>query len=55
MDRSVLEADPHAVLEGMVVAARAIGSKQGYIYCRAEYPLAIRRLNIALEQAVKRV
>lgn len=51
MDRSVLEADPHAVLEGMVVAARAIGSKQGYIYCRAEYPLAIRRLNIALEQA----
>jgi NADH-quinone oxidoreductase subunit F len=51
MDRSVLEADPHAVLEGMVVAAKAIGSGQGYIYCRAEYPLAIRRLNIALAQA----
>ena len=39
MDRSVLEADPHAVLEGMVIAAKAIGSHQGYIYCRAEYPL----------------
>ncbi|OPY91292.1 MAG: NADP-reducing hydrogenase subunit HndC [Syntrophaceae bacterium PtaU1.Bin231] len=51
MDRSVLEADPHAVLEGMVIAAKAIGSKQGYIYCRAEYPLAIHRLNIALAQA----
>ena len=51
MDRSVLEADPHAVLEGMVVAAKAIGSSKGYIYCRAEYPLAIHRLNIALDQA----
>jgi NADH-quinone oxidoreductase subunit F len=51
MDRSVLEADPHAVLEGMVIAAKAIGSKQGYIYCRAEYPLAIHRLNVALAQA----
>jgi NADH-quinone oxidoreductase subunit F len=51
MDRSVLEADPHAVLEGMVIAAKAIGSKQGYIYCRAEYPLAIHRLNIAIAQA----
>ena len=51
MDRSVLEADPHAVLEGMVIAAKAIGSKQGYIYCRAEYPLAIHRLNVALKQA----
>ncbi|MBN1615369.1 MAG: NADH-quinone oxidoreductase subunit NuoF [Deltaproteobacteria bacterium] len=51
MDRSVLEADPHAVLEGMVIAARAIGSHQGYIYCRAEYPLAIQRLNIAIDQA----
>jgi len=51
MDRSVLEADPHAVLEGMVIAAKAIGSKQGYIYCRAEYPLAIHRLNVALGQA----
>jgi NADH-quinone oxidoreductase subunit F len=51
MDRSVLEADPHAVLEGMVIAAKAIGSRQGYIYCRAEYPLAIHRLNIAISQA----
>ena len=51
MDRSVLEADPHAVLEGMLVAAKAIGSSQGYIYCRAEYPIAISRLNIAIKQA----
>ncbi len=51
MDRSVLEADPHSVLEGMVIAAKAIGSKKGYIYCRAEYPLAIRRMNIAIDQA----
>ena len=51
MDRSVLEADPHAVLEGMIIAAKAIGSHHGYIYCRAEYPLAIHRLNIAIEQA----
>jgi NADH-quinone oxidoreductase subunit F len=51
MDRSVLEADPHAVLEGMVIAAKAIGSHHGYIYCRAEYPLAISRMNIAIDQA----
>jgi NADH-quinone oxidoreductase subunit F len=51
MDRSVLEADPHAVLEGMVIAAKAINSAQGYIYCRAEYPLAIHRLNVAIGQA----
>jgi len=51
MDRSVLEADPHAVLEGMVIAAKAIDAHQGYIYCRTEYPLAIRRLGIAIEQA----
>ena len=51
MDRSVLEADPHAVLEGMVIAAKAIGSTSGYIYCRAEYPLAIHRLNVAIAQA----
>ena len=51
MDRSVLEADPHAVLEGMIIAAKAINAHQGYIYCRAEYPLAIRRLTIAIEQA----
>ncbi len=51
MDRSVLEGDPHSVVEGMVIGAYAIGAQQGYIYCRAEYPLAVRRLNIALEQA----
>jgi len=51
MDRSVLEADPHAVLEGMVICGYATGSHQGYIYVRAEYPLAIHRLNIAIEQA----
>jgi len=51
MDRSVLEADPHAVLEGMIIAAKAIGAHQGYIYCRAEYPLAIKRLTIAINQA----
>ena len=51
MDRSVLEADPHAVLEGMIIAAKAIGARQGFIYCRAEYPLAIKRLNIAIAQA----
>jgi len=51
MDRSVLEADPHAVLEGMTIAAKAIGAHKGYIYCRAEYPLALRRLDIAIAQA----
>jgi NADH-quinone oxidoreductase subunit F/NAD(P)H dehydrogenase (quinone)/NADP-reducing hydrogenase subunit HndC len=51
MDRSVLEADPHAVLEGMLIAAKAIGAHQGYIYCRAEYPLAVKRLEIAISKA----
>jgi len=51
MDRSVMEADPHAVLEGMIIAAKAIGAHHGYIYCRAEYPLALRRLSIAMDQA----
>ncbi len=51
MDRSILEADPHSVLEGMVIAAKAIGAHHGYIYCRAEYPLAIHRLNLAISQA----
>ncbi len=51
MDRSVLEGDPHSVIEGMTIAGYAIGARYGYIYCRAEYPLAIRRLKIALEQA----
>jgi len=51
MDRCVLESDPHAVLEGMIIAAKAIGSHQGYIYCRAEYPLAVKTLNLAIVQA----
>ncbi len=51
MDRSVLEGDPHSVLEGMMIGAYAIGANGGVIYCRAEYPLAIHRLNIAIEQA----
>ncbi len=51
MDRSVLEGDPHSVIEGMIIGAYAIGANDGVIYCRAEYPLAIKRLNIALAQA----
>lgn len=51
MDRSVLEGDPHAILEGMIICARAIGATFGYIYCRAEYPLAIHRLEIAITAA----
>jgi NADH-quinone oxidoreductase subunit F/NAD(P)H dehydrogenase (quinone)/NADP-reducing hydrogenase subunit HndC len=51
MDRSILEADPHAVLEGMIIAARAINAHQGVIYARTEYPLAIRRLGIGIQQA----
>ena len=51
MDRSVLEGDPHAVLEAMAIAGYAIGSNQGYIYVRAEYPIAVKRLEIALNQA----
>jgi len=54
MDRSVLESDPHRVLEGMLIAAYAIGASKGYIYCRAEYPLALKRLDIAIEQAKKK-
>ncbi len=50
MDRSVIESDPHAVLEGMMIGARAIGACQGYIYCRAEYPLALERLSEAIRQ-----
>jgi NADH-quinone oxidoreductase subunit F len=53
MDRSILEADPHAVLEGMIVAARAIGAAKGFIYVRTEYPLALQRIRIAIEQAEK--
>jgi NADH-quinone oxidoreductase subunit F len=53
MDRSVLEADPHAVLEGMIIGAWAIGAKKGYIYVRTEYPLALKRLRMAIAQAEK--
>ncbi|WP_299024672.1 NADH-quinone oxidoreductase subunit NuoF [uncultured Thermanaerothrix sp.] len=51
MNRRVLEGDPHSVIEGMIIAAYAIGASQGYIYCRAEYPLAVSTLNIAIQQA----
>jgi len=51
MDRSVLEGDPHSVIEGMAIAAYAIGAPQGYVYVRAEYPLAVERLSHAIEQA----
>ena len=51
MDRSVLEGDPHAVLEAMAIAGYAIGADQGYIYVRAEYPVAVKRLGIAIKQA----
>lgn len=51
MDRSLLEGDPHAVIEGLIIGAYAMKANHGVIYCRAEYPLAIKRLNIALKQA----
>ena len=54
MDRSTMEGDPNTVIEGMIIAAYAIGANEGYIYCRAEYPLAIKRLRIALKQAEER-
>ncbi|MBI2831788.1 MAG: NADH-quinone oxidoreductase subunit NuoF [Chloroflexi bacterium] len=54
MDRSVMEGDPHTVIEGMTIAAYAIGATEGYIYIRAEYPLAVKRVRIALEQAEKK-
>jgi len=54
MDRSVLESDPHSVIEGMLIAGYAIGATEGFIYVRAEYPLAVRRLEIALAQAKER-
>ena len=53
MDRSLLEGDPHRIIEGMAIAAYAIGADEGYIYVRAEYPLAIHRLEVALEQAAE--
>ena len=51
MDRSIIEGDPHSLLEGMTIAGYAIGARQGYIYCRAEYPLAVKRLHVAIAQA----
>lgn len=51
MNRRVLEGDPHSVIEGMTIAAYAIGAQQGYVYCRAEYPIAVSTLNIAIQQA----
>ncbi|OGP52123.1 MAG: hydrogenase [Deltaproteobacteria bacterium RBG_13_43_22] len=51
MDRSLLEGDPHSLIEGMTICGYAIGASEGYIYCRAEYPLAIKRLNVAIAQA----
>ncbi len=54
MDRSLLEGDPHSILEGMIICGYSIGASEGYIYCRAEYPLAIKRLNIAIENARKK-
>ncbi len=53
MNRSLMESDPHSVLEGMLIGAYAIGADQGYIYCRAEYPLALERLRTAIEQMKK--
>ena len=53
MDRSVLEGDPHSVIEGAAIAAYAIGANEGYIYVRAEYPLAVERLQLAIQQAEK--
>jgi NADH-quinone oxidoreductase subunit F len=50
MDRSILEGDPHSVMEGMTIASYAIGAHQAYIYCRAEYPLAIKRIKLAIQQ-----
>jgi NADH-quinone oxidoreductase subunit F len=50
MDRSIIEGDPHSLIEGMTIAGYAIGARQGYIYCRAEYPLAVKRLHVAIAQ-----
>ena len=51
MDRSTMEGDPHTVIEGMIIAAYAIGASEGYIYIRAEYPLAVKRVRLAIKQA----
>ncbi len=54
MDRALLEGDPHSVLEGMIIAAFAVGATKGFIYVRSEYPIAARRIRLAIEQAVER-
>jgi NADH-quinone oxidoreductase subunit F len=54
MDRSVMEGDPHSVIEGMIICAKATGSRRGYIYVRAEYPLAVKRLQLAIDMCHKR-
>ena len=51
MDRSILEGDPHSIIEGMMLGGYAIGASKGYVYVRAEYPIAVERLNIAIKQA----
>ena len=51
MDRSILEGDPHSVIEAMTIAGYTVGADQGYIYVRAEYPIAVKRLTIAIAQA----
>ena len=53
MDRSVMESDPHSVIEGMIIGARAIGASKGVIYVRAEYPLAVKRLQMAIDQCTR--
>jgi len=54
MDRAIIEGNPHSVIEGMIIGAYAIGAKEGYVYIRAEYPLAVKRLSLALNQAKER-
>ena len=54
MDCSIMEGDPHRMIEGMIIAAYAVGAQEGYIYVRAEYPLAVKRLNLAIKQATER-
>lgn len=54
MDRSILEGDPHTVIEGLIILAYAVGANKGFIYCRAEYPLAVKRVRLALEQACEK-
>jgi NADH:ubiquinone oxidoreductase subunit F (NADH-binding) len=53
MDRAILESDPHSVIEGMIIAGYAIGARHGYIYVRAEYPLAVQKVQNAIRQAAE--